>query len=227
MFRKEKSAVESDPKKSWSGIEADREPSRKRLGWRLAWWGSTEKNETSHLLGLRGRHQYSDQHSLCGSYRSGDRGGGGPNSQIVSVKRAADETRQRSRKIIDEEREKYRANNGSLRNTSTDSKEMTFVILINHASAPVRSERLSLTNKASREASRKFMEKGKIPDRVESFREIDSRQDRPRARPGFVKLIQNGLRKVQNLIKCRPSRAETGLVGRENEIRFQKEEKTG
>ena len=38
-----------------------REPSRRRLGWRLAWWGSTEKKETSHLLGLRGRHQCSDQ----------------------------------------------------------------------------------------------------------------------------------------------------------------------
>ena len=35
---------------------------KKRLGWRLAWWASTEK-EASHLLGLRGRHQYSDQRS--------------------------------------------------------------------------------------------------------------------------------------------------------------------
>ena len=61
-----------------------------------------------------------------------------------------------------------------------------------------------------------------MPDRVESFGEIDSRQDRPRARPGFVKPIRNGLRKVQNLIKCRPSRAETDLAGRENGIRFQK-----
>ena len=52
-----------------------------------------------------------------------------------------------------------------------------------------------------------------MPDRVKSFREIDSRQNRPRARPGFVKPIRNGLRKVQNLIKCRPSRVETGLYG--------------
>ena len=66
-----------------------------------------------------------------------------------------------------------------------------------------------------------------MPDRVKSFGEIDSRQDRPRARPGFVKPIQNGLRKVQNLIECRPTRAETGLAGRKNGIRFQKEEKTG
>ena len=100
--------------------------------------GSTEKNEASHLLGLRGRHQYSDQSSLCGLHRSGDRGGGGPNGQIVSVKRAADGRRQRGRKIIDEEREKDRAKNGSLRNTSTNSKGTTFMILIDHRSAPIR-----------------------------------------------------------------------------------------
>ena len=63
-----------------------------------------------------------------------------------------------------------------------------------------------------------------MPDRVKSFREIDSREDRPRARPGFVKPIRNGLSKVQNLIKCKPSRAETGLAENENGIRFQKEE---
>ena len=40
-----------------------RELSKRRLGWRLAWWGSSEKKEASHLLGLRGRHQYSDQRS--------------------------------------------------------------------------------------------------------------------------------------------------------------------
>ena len=169
----------------------------------------------------------SKQSSLFGLHRSRDRGGGRPNGQIVSVKRVADGRRQRSRKIINEEREKYRAKNGSLRNTSTDSKG-TFVILINHRSTPIRKERLSPTSKARREVSRnKFVEKGGMPDRVKSFREIDSRQDRPRARPGFVKPIRNGLRKVQNLIECRPSRAETGLAGRKNGIRFQKKEKTG
>ena len=46
-----------------------------------------------------------------------------------------------------------------------------------------------------------------MPDRVESIGEIDSRQDRPIARPGFVKPIRNGLRKEQNLIKLsRPGR---------------------
>ena len=54
-----------------------------------------------------------------------------------------------------------------------------------------------------------------MPDRIKSFGEIDSREDRPRARPpGFVKPIRNGLRKVQNLILSKPSRAKTGLVGR-------------
>ena len=162
------------------------------------------------------------QNFLCGLHRSGDRES---NGQIFSVKKAADGKRQRSWKIIDEERKKYRAKNGSLRNTSTDSKGTTFVILKNHASAPIRKKRLGPTSKARREANRnEFMEKGGMPDRVKSFREIDSRQNRPRARPGFVKPIRNGLRKEQNLIWSRPSRAETDLAGRENGIRFQKEE---
>ena len=139
----------------------------------------------------------SKQSSLCGLHRSGDRGRGGPNGQIVSVKRAADGRRQRSRKIIDEEREK----NGCLQNTSTDSKGAAFVISKNHTSMPIRKETLSPTSRARREASRnKYVEKGGMPDRVTSFREIDSRQDRPGARPGFVKPIRNGPRKVQNLI---------------------------
>ena len=99
------------------------------------------------------------------------------------------------------------------------------MILINHRSAPIRKERLSPTSKARREASRnKLVEKSGMPDTVKSFREIHSREDRPRARPGFVKPIRNGLRKIQNLIECRPSRAETGLAGRENGIRLQIQE---
>ena len=94
------------------------------------------------------------------------------------------------------------------------------MILINHRGALIRKKRLSPTSKARREASQnKFVEKGGMPDRVKSFGEIASRQDRPRARPGFVKPIRNVLRNVQKLIKCRPSRAETGLAGRENGIK--------
>ena len=84
-------------------------------------------------------------------------------------------------------REKNSAKNGSLRYTLTDLKGATFVILINHASAPIRKDRLSPTSKARREANRnEFVEKGGMPDRVESFREIDSRENRPRARLGLL-----------------------------------------
>ena len=55
-LEKGKSAVEGDPKKSWMGLKRRREPSRRKLGWWLAWWGSTDKNEASHLLGSRRRH---------------------------------------------------------------------------------------------------------------------------------------------------------------------------
>ena len=99
------------------------------------------------------------------------------------------------------------------------------MILENHTSAPIRKERLSPMSKARREASRnEFVEKSGMPDRVKSFKGIDSRENCPRARPGFVKPIRNGLRKEQNLIESRPSRAENGLTGKENGIEFQKEE---
>ena len=169
------------------GLKRRQEPRRRRLGLMKIDWnegGLTFTRIEKKTPVLRPALQ-SKQSSLCGLHRSGDRREGGPNGQIVSVKRAADERRQRNRKIIDEEREKNRAKNGSLRNTSTDSKGMTFVILIDHASAPIKKERLCPTMKARREASQsEFLEKGGIPDRVKSFGEIDSREDRPRARPG-------------------------------------------
>ena len=88
---------------------------------------------------------------------------------MVSIKKTADGRRQRSRKIVDKRREKYRAKNGSLRNTSTDSKGVTFVILINHASAYQRGQ-ISPASKAKREASlNEFVGKSGVPDRVESF----------------------------------------------------------
>ena len=59
---KERVRSKVTPRKVGVGLKWRREPSRRRLGWRLAWWKSTEK-EASHLLGLRGRHQYSDQRS--------------------------------------------------------------------------------------------------------------------------------------------------------------------
>ena len=62
-LEKERVRSKETPRKVGVGLKRRREPSRRRLGRRLAWWGSTEKNEASHLLRLRGRHQYSDQRS--------------------------------------------------------------------------------------------------------------------------------------------------------------------
>ena len=100
------------------------------------------------------------------------------------------------------------------------------MILINQTSMPIRTERWGPRSKARREASRnEFVEKKSgVPDRVESFQEINSGEERPRALPGFIKPIQNELGKIKNLIQSRPSKAETGLAGRENGIRLQKEE---
>ena len=106
----------------------------------------------------------SDQSLLCDIHSSSirNRGGGGPNGQIVTTKGSVDGRRQRTRKIINEEREKQGVKNGSLRNISTDSKEVS-------ASAPIRKERLSPTSKARREASRnEFVEKGGVLDRVKN-----------------------------------------------------------
>ena len=75
------------------------------------------------------------------------------------------------------------------------------MILKNPASAPIRKEKLSPTSKTRRKANRnKFMEKGEMPDRVKRSREINSSEDRRKARPGFVKQILNGLRNIKNLI---------------------------
>ena len=62
-LEKERVRSKVTPRKVGVGLKRRREPSRTRLGWRLAWWESTEMKEASHLLGLRGRHQYSDQRS--------------------------------------------------------------------------------------------------------------------------------------------------------------------
>ena len=62
-----------------------------------------------------------------------------------------------------------------------------------------------------------------MPDRVESLREVDSSRNCPRTRLKFVKPIRDGLRKIKNLIEGKPSRAKTGLTGRENGVGFPKE----
>ena len=60
-LEKERMRSKVTPRKVGVGLKRRQEPSRTRLGWRLAWWESTEKKEASHLLGLRERHQCSDQ----------------------------------------------------------------------------------------------------------------------------------------------------------------------
>ena len=55
-LEKERVRSKVNPRKVGVGLKRRRELSWRRLGWRLAWWGSTEKKEASHLLGLRGRH---------------------------------------------------------------------------------------------------------------------------------------------------------------------------
>ena len=105
------------------------------------------------------------------------------NGQVANTERTSDR-RHRSRKIVDEEREKYKAKNGSLQNTSKDLKETNFVILNNQASAPIQKERLSSTSKARRKTCRNgLVKKGGMPDTVKSFREIDS--SKKRREPGL------------------------------------------
>ena len=55
-LEKERVRSKVNPRKVGVGLKRRRELSKRR-------WGSTEKKEASHLLGLRGRHQYSDQRS--------------------------------------------------------------------------------------------------------------------------------------------------------------------
>ena len=155
-LEKERVRSKVTPRKVGVGLKWREELNKKRWGWRSTWeeWGLIFSRIGRKTPVFRPALQ-SKQSSLCGLHRSRDkRRGGGSNNQIVSIKRAVDGRRKRSRKIIDEEREKYRVKNGSLRNTSTDSKRTTFVILINNTSAPIRKERLSPTSKARREASR-------------------------------------------------------------------------
>ena len=59
-LEKEQVRSKVTPRKIGVGLKRRWELSKRRLGWRLAWWESTEKKGASHLLGLRRRHQYSD-----------------------------------------------------------------------------------------------------------------------------------------------------------------------
>ena len=88
-------------------LERRRESNKSRMGWRLAWWGSTEKKEALHLLGLRGRHQCSDQRfnrNRAACVASTTVGTGGEEDLMARSSYIADGRRHRSREIINEER---------------------------------------------------------------------------------------------------------------------------
>ena len=110
MLRKGKSAVEGDPKKCWSGIETEAGAEEEEVGLEISLVGIHSKEGGLTLAWIERKTPVlrpalqSKQSSLSGLHCSGDRGGGGPNGQIVSLKRAADGRRQRGRKIINEER---------------------------------------------------------------------------------------------------------------------------
>ena len=60
-LEKERVRSKVTPRKVGVGLKRRRGLSKRMLGWRLAWLESTKKKEVSHLLGLRGRHQYSNR----------------------------------------------------------------------------------------------------------------------------------------------------------------------
>ena len=60
-LEKERVQLKVTPRKVGVQLKWRLKLSKRRLDWRLVWWGSTEKKEASHLLKLKGRHQYSDQ----------------------------------------------------------------------------------------------------------------------------------------------------------------------
>ena len=49
-LEKERVRSKVTPRKVGVGLKRRREPSKRKLGWRLARWGSTEKKEALHLL---------------------------------------------------------------------------------------------------------------------------------------------------------------------------------
>ena len=69
---------------------------------------------------------------------------------MTNIKRVADGSSQRRREIVDEREISTEPTTNPCETSRQTRKGATFVILKNHASAPVRKERLSPTNKARR-----------------------------------------------------------------------------
>ena len=63
-----------------------------------------------------------------------------------------------------------------------------------------RKNRVQRAKQEGRPAEISLWKRAGVPDRVESFGEVDSSENCLRAQPGFVEPFQNGLRKEQNLI---------------------------
>ena len=59
----------------------------------------------------------------------------------------------------------------------------------------------------------KLVEKSTMPDRVKSFGKIAIGMDYSRSCLGFIKPMQNVLRKIKNLVENRLTRVETDLAG--------------
>ena len=82
-LKKQRVRSKVTPRKVGVGLKRRREPSKRRLGYRLPWWGSTEKKEGDLTFArierktpvLRPAFQ-SNQSFLCGLLRSRCRGGG-------------------------------------------------------------------------------------------------------------------------------------------------------
>ena len=57
------------------------------------------------------------------------------------------------------------------------------------------------------------MEEGSVSDRIERLGEVKSGQNSTVGRFGVLEAIRDRLSEKKNLIKSRPTRTETGLVG--------------
>ena len=96
---------------------------------------------------------HQSNHSLlCSLHSSRDQGGGGANGQIIGIKTAAD-GRLKERKVEGQE--------WIFANTLTDSNRANFVILKNHASAPVRMDRLTYEQSKEGCQPKEVYEKGR------------------------------------------------------------------
>ena len=115
-----------------------------------------------------------------------------------------------------------RPNNGSLRNTSVDSKRRDFGNFAKPCKRTCQKGKIEFI-KHSKERGQLKLICGKEQDARQSQKlgKVDGSKDCPMARLEFVKPIRNGVKKSKNLIVSRPTRAETGLEGRKNGFKTQ------